>query len=51
MYSTLLRKYEAVKDDYSLLSKRYDDLATSHSAAAAKLEHSQVSQPSLKSIY
>ena len=43
MYGTLLRKYEAVKDDFSLLSKRYDDLVTSHSAAVAKYEHAQVS--------
>jgi len=41
MYGTLLRKYETVKDDYGLISKRYDDLVASHSAAVAKLEHSQ----------
>ena len=42
MYGTLLRNYEAVKDDYSLIRKRYDDLVSSHSAAVNKLEHSQV---------
>ena len=44
MYSQLLQNYENVKDDYSLLRKRYDDLVASHSAAVSKLEHSQVSQ-------
>ena len=43
MYGTLLRNYEAVKEDYSLIRKRYDDLVSSHSAAVNKLEHSQVS--------
>lgn len=43
MYSQLLQNYENVKDEYSLLRKRYDDLAASHSAAVSKLEHSQVS--------
>ena len=42
MYGTLLRNYEAVKEDYSLIRKRYDDLVSSHSAAVNKLEHSQV---------
>ena len=42
MYGTLLRSYEAVKDDCSLLRKRYDDLVSSHSAAVDKLECSQV---------
>ena len=42
MYSQLLQNYENVKDEYSLLRKRYDDLAASHSAAVSKLEHSQV---------
>ena len=51
MYSQLLQNYENVKDEYSLLRKRYDDLAASHSAAVSKLEHSQVRntfQPFLK---
>lgn len=43
MYSQLLQNYENVKDDYSLVRKRYDDLVASHSAAVSKLEHSQVS--------
>merc|ERR1712029_305283 len=41
MYGQLLQNYENVKDEYSLLRKRYDDLAASHSAAVSKLEHSQ----------
>merc|ERR1711892_916763 len=41
MYKTLLRKYETVKDDYGMISKRYDDLVASPPAAVAKLEHSQ----------
>lgn len=59
MYGTLLRKYESIKDDFGVLSKRYDsldlllsslsvlrydDMMTSHSAAVAKLEHSQVGE-------
>ena len=43
MYSQLLQNYENVKDDYSLVRKRYDDLVASHSDAVSKLEHSQVS--------
>jgi hypothetical protein len=42
MYSTLLQNYENVKDDYTMVRKRYDDLVASHSAAVSKLEHSQV---------
>ena len=26
MYGTLLRKYESIKDDFGVLSKRYDSL-------------------------
>ena len=43
MYSQLLQNYENVKDDYTLVRKRYDDLVASHSDAVSKLEHSQVS--------
>ena len=42
MYSQLLQNYENVKDDYTLVRKRYDDLVASHSDAVSKLEHSQV---------
>ena len=42
MYSQLLQNYENVKDDFSMLRKRYDDLVASHSAAVSKLEHTQV---------
>ena len=41
--SSLMRSYEAVKEDCALLRKRYDDLVSSHSAAVDKLECSQVS--------
>ena len=44
MYGSLLRNYEEVKEEYTHVRKRYDDLAASHSAADAKLEHSQVGQ-------
>ena len=43
MYSQLLHNYENVKDDYTLVRKRHDDLVASHSDAVSKLEHSQVS--------
>lgn len=42
MYESLLRSYEAIKDDCSLIRKRYDDLVSSHSAAVEKLECAQV---------
>jgi hypothetical protein len=42
MYSTLLRNYEAVKEEYTHVRKRYDELAASHSAAVAKLNQSEV---------
>ena len=51
MYGTLLRNYEAVKEDYSLIRKRYDDLVSSHSAAVNKLEHSQVRKIHVHHIY
>ena len=51
MYGTLLRNYEAVKEDYSLIRKRYDDLVSSHSAAVNKLEHSQVSTSRYSILY
>merc|ERR1719412_599193 len=51
MYGTLLRNYEAVKEDYSLIRKRYDDLVSSHSAAVNKLEHSQEEISRYKKLY
>ena len=42
MYGTLLRTFEATKEDLDILRRRYDDLAASHSAAMAKLDLSQV---------
>ena len=41
-YINTLRKYEAIKDEYDTLRKRYDDLISSHSAAVNKLELAQV---------
>ena len=38
----LMRNYEAVKEDYTVLRTRFDELAGSHGAAVAKLEHLQV---------
>lgn len=35
-YLSALRKYEAVKDEYDSLRKRYDDLIASHSSAVNK---------------
>ncbi|XP_046989879.1 disks large homolog 5 [Schistocerca americana] len=40
-YFNALRKYEAVKDEYDALRKRYDDLLSSHSTAVSKLELAQ----------
>ncbi|XP_058794520.1 disks large homolog 5-like isoform X2 [Phymastichus coffea] len=37
-YLTALRKYDAIKDEYDSLRKRYDDLIASHTAAVSKLE-------------
>ena len=42
MYGNLLRNYDVVKEDYTVMRSRYDDLVSSHSAAVGKLEHSQV---------
>lgn len=36
-YLSALRKYEAVKDEYDALRKRYDDLIASHSSAVNKV--------------
>jgi len=41
-YINALRKYEAVKDEYDSLRKRYDDLISSHTSAVNKLELAQV---------
>jgi hypothetical protein len=51
MYSTLLQNYENVKDDYTMVRKRYDDLVASHSAAVSKLEHSQEEIVRYKKLY
>jgi len=36
------QKYEAMKEDYESIRKRYSDLIATHSATANKLELSQV---------
>jgi chromosome segregation ATPase len=51
MYGTLLRNYEAVKDDYALLRRRYDELVASHSVSHAKIEHSQDEILRYKKLY
>ncbi|XP_043508072.1 disks large homolog 5-like isoform X4 [Frieseomelitta varia] len=50
-YLSALRKYEAVKDEYDALRKRYDDLIASHSSAVNKLELSQEEATRLKKQY
>ncbi|XP_070522661.1 disks large homolog 5 isoform X5 [Cardiocondyla obscurior] len=50
-YLSALRKYEAVKDEYDSLRKRYDDLIASHSSAVNKLELSQEEAKRLKKQY
>ncbi|EZA57168.1 Disks large-like protein [Ooceraea biroi] len=47
-YLSALRKYEAIKDEYDSLRKRYDDLISTHSAA---LELSQEEGKRLKKQY
>ncbi|XP_014262219.1 disks large homolog 5 isoform X2 [Cimex lectularius] len=41
LYLTTLSKYEAMKEEYESLRKRYDDLISSHSSAVDKLELAQ----------
>lgn len=36
-YLSALRKYEAIKDEYDTLRKRYDDVISSHSSAVNKV--------------
>ncbi|XP_066588416.1 disks large homolog 5 isoform X4 [Prorops nasuta] len=50
-YLSALRKYEAVKDEYDSLRKRYDDLISSHSSAVNKLELAQEEAARLKKQY
>ncbi|XP_011334481.1 disks large homolog 5 isoform X8 [Ooceraea biroi] len=50
-YLSALRKYEAIKDEYDSLRKRYDDLISTHSAAVNKLELSQEEGKRLKKQY
>lgn len=41
LYVSLSRRNEAVRDDYEVLRKTYDDLLLSHSTAITKLELAQ----------
>lgn len=43
LYMTTMRKYEAIKDEYDSIRKRYSDLVASHSNNISKLELTQVS--------
>ncbi|XP_069696680.1 disks large homolog 5 isoform X2 [Periplaneta americana] len=47
-YMNALRKYEAIKDEYDSLRKRYDDLISSHTSAVNKLELAQEEVARLK---
>ena len=46
MYRNLLNNYEVVKDDFTMMRQRYEEVLSTHGAAVAKLEHSQVGHPS-----
>ncbi|XP_043274721.1 disks large homolog 5 isoform X4 [Venturia canescens] len=50
-YISVLRKYEALKDEYDSLRKRYDDLISSHSATVDKLELAEEEAARLKKQY
>ncbi|OXU31832.1 hypothetical protein TSAR_008281 [Trichomalopsis sarcophagae] len=50
-YLSALRKYDAIKDEYETLRKRYDDVITSHSSAVNKLELAQEEAARLKKQY
>ncbi|XP_047349258.1 disks large homolog 5 isoform X7 [Vespa velutina] len=50
-YLSALRRYEAIKDEYDSLRKRYDDLIASHSSVVNKLELSQEEAARLKKQY
>ncbi|XP_012283152.1 disks large homolog 5 isoform X2 [Orussus abietinus] len=47
-YLSAVRKYEAIKDEYDSLRKRYDDLISSHTSAVNKLELAQEEAARLK---
>ncbi|XP_063244378.1 disks large homolog 5 isoform X2 [Bacillus rossius redtenbacheri] len=47
-YMNALRKYDAIKEEYDTLRKRYDDIITSHTSAVNKLELSQEEVSRLK---
>jgi len=47
---TFFQQYEAMKEDYDALRKRYADLIASHSGTVHKLELSQVRKTELEYI-
>ena len=51
MYSTLLRNYEAAKEDNSHLRRNCDELVASHAASIAKMEHMQDEISRYKKLY
>ncbi|XP_022255283.1 disks large homolog 5-like isoform X3 [Limulus polyphemus] len=51
LYLTIVRKCEAVKEEYDALHKRYADLVASHSAAFSKLELTQEENARLRKSY
>lgn len=51
LYMTTMRKYEAIKDEYDSIRKRYSDLVASHSNNISKLELTQVSLQSLPCFF
>ena len=51
MYSTLLRNYEAAKEDNSHLRRNCDELVASHAASLSKMEHMQDEISRYKKLY
>ncbi|XP_042204892.1 disks large homolog 5-like isoform X3 [Homarus americanus] len=51
LYMTTMRKYEAIKDEYDSIRKRYSDLVASHSNNISKLELTQEEVSRLKKQY
>ena len=51
MYSTLLRNYEAAKEDNSHLRRNCDELVASHAASLSKMEQMQDEISRYKKLY
>ncbi|XP_069186254.1 disks large homolog 5 isoform X4 [Procambarus clarkii] len=51
LYMTTMRKYEAIKDEYDSLRKRYSELVAAHSNNISKLELTQEEVSRLKKQY